>query len=90
MIIMWGARETISGLSRGIMQVVFNASLIWGIMLAVFYDDYAGCEGNNLQPEQGYYAGCRYKAKFCVMCFKINLKGFVKSKIVFKNYVLNH
>ena len=42
MIIMWGARETISGLSRGIMQVVFNASLIWGIMLAVFYDDYAG------------------------------------------------
>ena len=41
------------------MRAVFNASLNRGIMLDVFYDDYAGCEGNNLQPEQGYYAGCR-------------------------------
>ena len=45
MMIMRGARETISSLKRG-------------IMLDVFYDDYAGRQGENLQPEQGNYAGC--------------------------------
>ena len=45
MMIMRGARETISSLNRG-------------IMLAVFYDDYARRQGDNLQPEEGYYAGC--------------------------------
>ena len=40
------------------MRAVFNASLNRGIMLAVFYDDYVGSQGNNLRPEQGYNAGC--------------------------------
>ena len=52
MMIMRGARKTISSLKRGIMLDVFMmimrgarekiSNLNRGIMLAVFYDDYAG------------------------------------------------